>query len=114
MTLQRFKSNFFAKSEASRESMRRATLTPPCIPPHKRPSLRDTQDEAEVRLKLFVGFEAISNKKSMRSSAFRRPYALKNTNKKKKKAPSLALSNASASLLRERDLLENYLIINFV
>ena len=29
MTLQRFKSKFFAKSEASRESMRRATFTPP-------------------------------------------------------------------------------------
>ena len=29
MTLQRFKSIFFSKSEASRESMRRATFTPP-------------------------------------------------------------------------------------
>jgi len=29
MALQRFKSNFLAKSEASRESMRRATFTPP-------------------------------------------------------------------------------------
>ena len=29
MTLQIFQSDFFAKSEASRESMRRATFTPP-------------------------------------------------------------------------------------